>query len=155
MKKNGAGAAVKRLYRKILLSRPVDYETWLQGQRKARERYLSQRKEEEKNCGAKLEQAIRILTLGENGEYSERDPEIAGRYSKTVGKSFWDAGDHEYLLLVEKGAVLEHDAKKVYADAIGNHPKADLFYCDSDRIGSDGKHFEQPQCKPDFDPYYL
>ena len=64
MKKNGAGAAVKRLYRKILLSRPVDYEIWLQGQRKARERYLSKRPEEEKNCGAKLEQSIRILTLG-------------------------------------------------------------------------------------------
>ena len=155
MKKNGAGAAVKRLYRKILLSRPVDYEIWLQGQRKARERYLSKRPEEEKNCGAKLEQSIRILTLGENGEYTERDPEVAGRYSKAVGKSLWDAGDHEYLLLVEEGAVLEHDAKKVYADAIENHPKADLFYCDSDRLSSDGKHFAQPQCKPDFDPYYL
>lgn len=61
----------------------------------------------------------------------------------------------DFFLFIEKGDRLEQDARQVYAGALLENPRAELFYCDSDWIGRDGTHYREPQCKPDFDEYYL
>lgn len=61
----------------------------------------------------------------------------------------------DYFLFIEEGDELEQDTCQAYACALREHPGAELFYCDSDELAADRKHYEKPSCKPDFDEYYL
>ncbi|MDO4321357.1 MAG: glycosyltransferase family 2 protein [Lachnospiraceae bacterium] len=61
----------------------------------------------------------------------------------------------DFFLFIEEGDHLEKDARQVYADALLKYPGAELLYCDSDWISGDGRSYQDPQCKPDFDEYYL
>lgn len=126
LKKNGIRAAGKRVCRKVRLSVPVRYEAWLKKQ-------LRICAEQMQDCPG-VEARIRVVSL--SGMPSE-------------------IREEEYLLFIEEGGLLEKNAANVYANAILAHPGADLFYCDSDRVSADGRHFSYPDCKPDFDPYYL
>jgi GT2 family glycosyltransferase len=65
--------------------------------------------------------------------------------------------EEDFFLLIGAGDRLEEDAVQVYERYVQQHPQAELFYCDSDRIYISGgqKKYKDPQCKPDFDAYYL
>lgn len=124
LKRNGVQAAAVRLYRKVRLSREIDYEKWLKTRRKKRAKLLPTVNADH----------IKIVV---SGELPER------------------INTEDYFLFMEKGDELEMDACQVYACALREHPGAELFYCDSDELTADGKHYEKPSCKPDFDEYYL
>ncbi len=124
LQRNGVRAAAVRLYRKVCLSREIDYEKWLKDRRKKRAKLLPTVNADH----------IKII--------------VSGRLPEQINTE-------DYFLFIEKGDELEQDACQVYACALREHPGAELFYCDSDEITADGKHYENPSCKPDFDEYYF
>ena len=124
LKRNGVRAAAVRLYRKVCLSREIDYEKWLKDRRKKRAKLLPTVNADH----------IKII--------------VSGRLPEQINTE-------DYFLFIEKGDELEQDACQVYACALREHPGAELFYCDSDELTVDGKHYENPSCKPDFDEYYF
>ncbi len=58
--------------------------------------------------------------------------------------------DNTLVMNVPVGAVLEPYALSVFADAATKHPKAQVFYADTDEISVSGR-YENPRFKPAFD----
>lgn len=60
----------------------------------------------------------------------------------------------DWVMLLVPGGMLEPHALLCVADYINAQPDWQFVYCDDDRIGPDGSHFD-PQFKPDFNPDLL
>ncbi len=127
-KKNGIRQGIYRIYRKVLLARPVKYEVW---QRRAR---LSQK--ETRTLQQKYAEVLSQMEICES--------------LQEVLKA-----EKAYAFVVQEKSRLEDSALPLFAEAIVRHPQADLFYCDSDRLHPDGVHLKEPLFKPEFDDVLL
>ena len=126
LKKNGVRAAARRLGRKIVLSRDVDYEKWLENHRKRRTNRLS---------GTDAD-SIHVIVCGTfTGQVEAQD-----YYLFIEEGDILEADARETYA----DAVLAHPgAELFYCDS-------DDFVYSSDHLCS-----VRPRCKPDFDPFYL
>lgn len=127
-KKNGVRQGIRRIYRKLWLARPVNYEAWL---RKA-------------GLSVKEIQAL-------ERQYADVISQMA------VCESLQEVLQTEkpYVVVVPKKGRMERGALALFTEAVVKEPQADLFYCDSDRLQPDGVHLAEPLFKPDFDAVLL
>jgi GT2 family glycosyltransferase/glycosyltransferase involved in cell wall biosynthesis len=65
-----------------------------------------------------------------------------------------EASAGQYILMVDHDDRLHRDLLAQYIDAIHRDGKADIFYCDEDKLAADGSHCE-PFYKPDWSPEHL
>ena len=127
-KKNGIRQGIYRIYRKLLLARPVDYEMW---QRRA---CLSS-----KETQALLQRYTEIISQMEICECLQEVLQT----------------EKAYVLVAPQNGKLENSALPLFAEVVARHPQADLVYCDSDRLQPDGVHLTEPLFKPEFDDILL
>lgn len=101
--------------------------------------------EEEECSGVLMEYAgkdSRILTfdLPENGGISRNTNEAAKR------------AEGSFIALFDHDDLLEPDALYEYMKALSEHPGAQVFYCDEDKVTEAGSDWFYPNFKPDLSP---
>ncbi len=88
-------------------------------------------------------------------EYAERDSRIKLTFRETNGhisaasNSALELASGGYVALLDHDDMLTEHALYMIAVAINEHPDADLFYSDEDKINGEGERFG-PYFKPDF-----
>lgn len=66
-----------------------------------------------------------------------------------------DMADGDYLMLCDHDDTLEPDALYEIVKAINENSAADVLYTDEDKVSMDGKHYFDPNFKPDFNLFRL
>ena len=61
----------------------------------------------------------------------------------------------EYLMLCDHDDTLEPDALYEIVRAVNEHPQTEVLYTDEDKVSMDGKHYFDPNFKPDFNLFRL
>lgn len=152
-KRNGAGSFVRRLIRKIELLQPVNYTRWLKKHSASRKELAWQRTHIPDGFPQ-----IGIYIAG-NGD-QEAYGKTAGSLEKQSYQGFelYTPGQkigEKYLLILRAGTLAEPDMLYAFASAIQKYPQGELFYSDHDEICKGARSTCNPQCKPEFDLYYL
>lgn len=166
LKRNGFRGFVRRLIRKAALARPVNYEKWLRRHSVS----ASERKEQEAVSG-NLKVRLGVCLVG--ADEKRRQATKAALTRQTFGKwkeistvKDWlkeqkentkSGGTEEraYLLVIRAGTLLEPDALFVFAEQICRRREVPLFYADHDELLGAKSKTGNPNCKPQFDLYYL
>jgi GT2 family glycosyltransferase len=89
-----------------------------------------------------IDPRIRVVRLPVNGGIS------------AATNAALDAGDGEFVALLDHDDELSADALLEVAKAINDAPDADVIYTDEDKLDFEGRHVE-PFFKPDWSPEYL
>lgn len=66
-----------------------------------------------------------------------------------------DMADGEYLMLCDHDDTLEPDALFEIVKAVNDNPSTDVLYTDEDKVSMDGKHYFDPNFKPDYNLFRL
>lgn len=152
-KRNGAGGFVRRLIRKIELLRPVNYPEWLKKHSAPRKELAWQRThipDGFPKIGVYIagdgDQVAYGKTVDSLEKQSYQGFELYTPAQKVSGK---------YLLILKAGTLAEPDMLYTFASAIQKYPQGELLYSDHDELREGVRGTCNPQCKPEFDLYYL
>lgn len=150
LKRYGVWGFLKRAYRKVVLSRPVNYEKW----KKSR---IASKKELAMQKAYPFQKKITfgIYILGD-GEKKQKTLESLAKQSYDRYLVQEDKKHTEdYLMILAAGTVLRPETLFHFAKAVEQCPEADFLYGDYDFYETDSEKTENLQCTPEFDLYYL
>lgn len=152
-KRNGLRGFVRRMIRKAVLARPVNYEKWLKKHSASSKELAWQRAHIPEDFPVfdiyiteKAKQAVHDRTVRSLQAQSYQGYELCTSIQGTKA---------EYVLILRDGTVTEPDMLYTFAQEIRKNPGAELIYADHDEIREAGDKTCNPHCKPEFDLYYL